>query len=102
LADVYYIVTTTAYLPKDSMALTLDGTPKWPDVRQLTKLGSLRCGLSLKEISAILDRVAGAVSEALVELQRYARHDPSFADIAARMEGHWGTGLSQSLGCGTP
>jgi serine/threonine-protein kinase HipA len=101
LADVYDIVTTTAYLPKDSMALTLDGSTKWPDVKQLTKLGSLRCGLSLKEISAILDRVATAVSEALVELKRYARHDPSFADVAAKMEGQWVTGLSQSLGCGT-
>src|ERR1700681_4570393 len=29
LAPVYYLVTTTAYLPRDSMALTLNGTTKW-------------------------------------------------------------------------
>ncbi|CAL4869264.1 hypothetical protein MMA231_03555 (plasmid) [Asticcacaulis sp. MM231] len=102
LADVYDIVTTTAYLSKDVMALTLDGTTKWPDIRQLTRLGTLRCGLSLKDVAVIVDRVATAVSEVLVELKIYARHDPSFANVAASMEAQWGIGLSQSLGRGTP
>ena len=46
MADIYDIVTTTVYLPKDAMALTLDGTTRWPNVKQLTKLGTMRCGLT--------------------------------------------------------
>ncbi len=102
LADVYDIVTTTAYLPEDSMALTLDGTTRWPDIRQLTRLGTLRCGLTLQQVAQIVDRVATAVSEALVELKIYARHEASFAKIASTIETQWGIGLSQSLGYGRP
>ncbi len=40
LAPVYDIVTTSAYLPKDQMALTLNGTPAWPDARRLTHLAT--------------------------------------------------------------
>ena len=75
LADVYDIVTTTVYVPKDTMALTLDGTPNWPDVRQLTKLGTLRCGLAPKDVAAVLNRVAAALSDVIIELQRYACHE---------------------------
>lgn len=100
LADVYDIVTTTVYVPKDTMALTLEGTPKWPDVRQLTKLGTLRCGLPPKDVATILDRVAAALSEVLIELQRYARNDPSFAGVAVEMEVQWRIGMRHSLGVG--
>jgi hypothetical protein len=32
---VYDLVTTSVYLPKDSMALTLDGTAKWASAKEL-------------------------------------------------------------------
>jgi serine/threonine-protein kinase HipA len=32
-APVYDLVTTTAYLPLDAMALTLNGTTHWPEAR---------------------------------------------------------------------
>ena len=38
LAPVYDLVTTTAYLPQDAMALTLNGTTRWPDARRLIEL----------------------------------------------------------------
>ncbi|ESQ92854.1 type II toxin-antitoxin system HipA family toxin [Asticcacaulis benevestitus] len=97
LADVYDIVTTTVYMPKDVMALTLDGTPKWPDLKQLTKLGTLRCGLSPKEVMMIMGRVGTAVSEARIELQAYAKYDPSFKDVASAMAAQWEIGMRHSL-----
>ncbi|MGN6209428.1 type II toxin-antitoxin system HipA family toxin [Asticcacaulis sp.] len=100
LADVYDIVTTTVYLPKDTMALTLDGTPNWPDLKQLTRLGTVRCGLSPKEVAKIMDRVGTAVSEARRDLRAYASDDPSFVDVASAMEAQWETGMRQSLGTG--
>src|ERR1041385_7465361 len=42
LAPVYDLVTTSVYLPKDSMALTLNGTTKWPDAKALRMLGETR------------------------------------------------------------
>src|SRR3989441_10629879 len=38
LAPVYDLVTTSIYLPKDSLALTLNGTPQWPDSKVLRRL----------------------------------------------------------------
>ena len=44
LAPVYDLVTTSVYLPKDSMALTLNGTTKWASAKELQRLGETRMG----------------------------------------------------------
>lgn len=98
LADVYDIVTTTVYLPKDGLALTLDGSTKWPDVKQLTKLGTLRCGLTPKEVKDALSRAAGGMVDALREMRRFAADASSFAEVAALMESQWTVGMRHSLG----
>jgi serine/threonine-protein kinase HipA len=97
LADVYDLVTTTIYLPQDSMALTLDGSTRWPTSNQLVKVGTLRCSLTPREVAAILDRVATAVSEAAGEMRRHATENSAFADVAARMDSIWSEGIRQSL-----
>ena len=33
-APVYDLVTTAAYMPNDSMALTLNGSTKWPSAKR--------------------------------------------------------------------
>ncbi len=97
LAEVYDVITTTVYLPKDSMALTLDGKPLWPSFKQLMRLGTTRCGLSIPDARAALDRIAGGVTDALAEMRRYARANPAFAEIASAMEAEWMAGVRQSL-----
>ena len=42
LAPVYDLVTTAIYLPKDSLALTLNGTTQWPGNKVLRRLGETR------------------------------------------------------------
>ena len=96
LADVYDIVTTTAYLPSDGMALTLNGSTRWPGLKDLMKLGTLRCGLSPRDVSLILERVATAASETVPDMRHYAREMPAFADVAARMEVSWMAGIRLS------
>lgn len=98
LADVYDVVTTTVYLPKDNMALTLEGTTRWPDARQLIKLGTLRCGLTPSEAKDVLDRTASGMADAAEEMKRHASRNPDFAEIAARMEAEWAAGMKHSLG----
>ena len=44
LAPVNDLVTTSAYLPNDSMALTLNGTTKWASPKELQRLGETRMG----------------------------------------------------------
>lgn len=100
MADIYDIVTTTVYLPKDAMALTLDGTSSWPNAKQLTKLGTLRCGLTPKEAKTVFDQVAGGITDAMAGMRRYAADNLDFSEIAARMEAQWTLGLQQSLGIG--
>jgi len=97
LAEVYDIVTTTVYLPRDGMALTLDGTTRWPDARQLSRLGTLRCGLTPGATKDCLDRVAAGLADAMAEMKRYAAGNPAFADIAAAMADQWTIGMRHSL-----
>ena len=97
LADIYDIVTTTVYLPKDAMALTLEGSTRWPDRKQLIKLGTLRCGLAPAEVAAVFERVAAGLTEAMVEMERYADSEPGFAPIAAEMKAQWLAGMASSL-----
>ena len=45
-APTFDVITTTAYLPNDSLAMTLDGTKRWPDAKRLVKFGLRHCGLT--------------------------------------------------------
>ncbi len=46
LAPAYDVVTTSVYLPSDSMALTLNGSTRWPGAKDLQRLGETRAGLA--------------------------------------------------------
>ena len=98
LAPVYDIVTTTAYLPKDGLALTLDGSPRWPTARRLAALGTLRCGLSPRRVKEIFESVAQAMFEVANELKHYMADHPTFAALGQRMLDQWADGVRQSLG----
>ncbi|QJE74690.1 type II toxin-antitoxin system HipA family toxin [Aerophototrophica crusticola] len=100
LAPAYDLVTTTAYLPADRMALTLDGKPTWPDVKQLERLGTTRCGLTPSDVRATLERVADALATTLPDLRAFARDVPGFAEVATGMEAAWAEGTRTSLGNG--
>jgi serine/threonine-protein kinase HipA len=93
LAPVYDIVTTTAYVPADTMALTLDGSTRWPDAARLQAFGETRAIGSPAAIRAILDKVADAVAETRPELAAYAQDRPAFAEVAGRMGQAWEQGL---------
>ncbi len=57
LAPVYDLVTTSVYLPKDSMALTLNGNTKWASAKELQRLGETRMGASPARVREILGRI---------------------------------------------
>jgi serine/threonine-protein kinase HipA len=97
LAPVYDLVTTSVYLPKDSLALTLNGSTGWPTAKELRKLGETRGGGTPAKIRQILDRVAEAIRETTAEVHFYMKEHPEFVGIGQRMLQEWESGMSNSL-----
>lgn len=99
LAPVYDLVTTKAYLPNDAMALTLDGSTRWPDAKRLTQLGQLRAGLSPSSIGLIFEETADAMADAWKEAARYfvGCSEPG---VGERMKSAWEEGIAEALGRG--
>jgi len=97
LAPVYDLVTTSVYLRKDSLALSLNGTTKWPTAKELRKLGETRGGGTPAKIRQILERIAQAIQETTSEIQTYTTEHPEFAEIGQRMLEEWQSGVNTSL-----
>jgi serine/threonine-protein kinase HipA len=97
LAPVYDLVTTSVYLPKDSLALTLHGTTKWPTAKELRKLGETRTGGTPAKIRQILKHVNEAILETAKEVSSYMKQHPEFAEIGQRLLQEWESGSATSL-----
>ena len=89
LAPVYDLVTTSVYLPNDSMALTLNGTTRWPSSKDLQRLGETRIGATPARIRQILERIADAIASTSTSVRAYIRHHPEFAAIGKQMLQEW-------------
>ncbi|MGA2590773.1 MAG: type II toxin-antitoxin system HipA family toxin [Bryobacteraceae bacterium] len=97
LAPVYDLVTTSVYLAKDSLALTLNGTTKWPTARELRKFGETRVAGTPAKIRQILERIDEAMQDAAKEVHSYTKQHPEFAEIGQRLVQEWETGSATSL-----
>jgi serine/threonine-protein kinase HipA len=90
-------VTTTVYLPKDSMALTLNGTTRWPSAKELKRLGETRMGSTPAKVRQILQKIDGAMKQTGIEVRSHIRQHSEFADIGERMLQEWEKGAALSL-----
>jgi len=97
LAPVYDLVTTTAYLPKDGMALTLNGTTRWPTAKELQRLGETRTGDTPSRVRQILERIADSIFTTSIEVNTYIKEHSDFAEIGVRMLAEWDRGIAVSL-----
>lgn len=97
LAPAYDLVTTAVYLPNDSMALTLNGTTKWPGVKVLQRLGETRTGKTPARVRAVLERIGEAVAATSGEVRAYIKDHPDFEEIGGRMLQQWEQGIATSL-----
>jgi serine/threonine-protein kinase HipA len=97
LAPVYDLVTTSVYLAKDSLALTLNGSTKWPTTKELKKLGETRAGGTPATIRQILERIGEAIQETTKEVLSYTKEHQEFAEIGQRMLQEWENGVHTSL-----
>jgi serine/threonine-protein kinase HipA len=97
LAPVYDLVTTSVYLPKDSMALTLNGTTKWASAKELQRLGETRLGAAPARVREILERIDAAMAATATEIQAYIKEHAEFTEIGKRMLQQWEQGVTLSL-----
>lgn len=97
LAPVYDLITTAVYLPKDSLALTLNGTTQWPDNKALQRLGETRMHGTPAKVREIFERTSDAMTQTEVDLQSYINSHPDFTDIGRRMLREWASGRQLSL-----
>jgi serine/threonine-protein kinase HipA len=61
LSPLYDIVNTTVYLPKDILALKLNGSKSWPLARELAEFGKRHCRVD--HPNHVIDRIATAATE---------------------------------------
>lgn len=94
LAPTFDVITTTPYLPQDSMALTLDGTKRWPDAKRLEKFGVRRCQLSPAAAKSIVAEVVAAVATAAENLQVISDLDPEAKKLPQQMRAAWDDGVN--------
>jgi serine/threonine-protein kinase HipA len=98
LAPTYDLVTTTAYLPADLMALTLDGSTRWPMAKQLQAFGATRQIGGPAAIKHMLAQIADAMSETMEDIRQHMRVHREFQEIGNRMLVIWDEGIKTSLG----
>ena len=95
LAPAFDLVTTTAYLPNDAMALTMNGSKRWPKRQELLGFARDHCGLQPKQAVRALDEIKQGVQETQKDLLQSVRHMDGFSAIGKHMHAAWMEGLLQ-------
>lgn len=96
LAPAYDLVTTTAWVKADMMALTLGGSKRWPKPGAVRQLGA-RAGLSPKGTRDIVAEV-GAGLRAVMPAMIEAFEAQGQGELGRRVAASWNEGLMTSLG----
>jgi serine/threonine-protein kinase HipA len=73
LAPAYDVVSTLPYIPRDSMALTMDGSKAFPDRARLITFIRQVTGKSERSAAAVLEQVAAGVAAAIANAAEYGR-----------------------------
>jgi len=97
LAPVYDLVTTAIYLPKDSLALALNGTTQWPDSKALRRLGETRMSGAPAKVRQIFERISDALAQTEADLRSHIREHSEFKEVGERMLQEWKRGREFSL-----
>ncbi|MGB0849236.1 MAG: type II toxin-antitoxin system HipA family toxin [Thiolinea sp.] len=97
-APAFDIVSTTPYIPNDSLALLFGGSKFFPQRKGLITFGRRFCGFTERRIIQLLDWVVHGMELTLMELIRYRKRHKDFAEIGQRMEAVWREGIDDLRG----
>jgi serine/threonine-protein kinase HipA len=95
LAPAYDIVATQPYLPRDTMALTMESSKEFPDRQRLMRFVRRVTGKSDRAAAALLDQVAVGVETAIKETARYAKRYPDARNFAKLLTKRLHSGLER-------
>ena len=96
MAPIYDLVTTSAYIPNDPMALTLDGSTSWPKRNGLIRLAQTRSDISPNKAAKIFEETADVMSSVAPKIREYFSSEVN--EVGKRMLDAWETGIRDSLG----
>ena len=92
LAPVYDLITTSVYIPKDRMALTLDGTNQWPRAKDLIRFGEARSLGTRQKLVETLEMIRDSLADTAKEIREYGKSHPEFTAISEQMILQWEEG----------
>jgi serine/threonine-protein kinase HipA len=95
-APTFDLVCTQAYIANDPLALTLNGSTRYPKLKELVKFGRQSCDLSTIRVREALQAVIHGVHRAAREMATYAIAHPAFTPVAETMMAAWESGLNVS------
>jgi serine/threonine-protein kinase HipA len=98
LAPAYDIVSTMPYSPRDTMALTMEGSKEFPDRARLVKFVRLVTGKSQKGAQELLEQVRQGVEVALQHARNYGRQHADAARFVERLTAIMNTGMARLTG----
>jgi serine/threonine-protein kinase HipA len=98
LAPAFDIVSTTPYIPNDTLALLFGGSKTFPEHKALLAFARQFCNINERRGKHLLEWAAHGLESTLPELQAYQQQHPAFAEIGERMQSVWKQGIAELMG----
>jgi len=95
LAPAYDLVSTTPYIPRDTLALTLNGTKQFPDRDQLIRFIRTVTGKTQPSAIQLLEQVALGVAAAIQEAKTYGKQHRIARAFSERLVATLSRGLTR-------
>lgn len=96
-APAYDLVSTTPYLPRDTLALSLGGTKRFPDRKQLIQFVRHVTGATARAASQLMDRVAHGLNIATAAANDYSSQHPDAEPFIERLLAAMSRGSGRSI-----
>lgn len=97
-SPAYDIISTTPYIPKDTIALMLNGSKRWPGRKSLVRFGINSCKLTQREATEAIEQTREAVTrtrELLIAMRKDAGSTRAGHALASMLAA-WEDGLWQT------
>ena len=97
-APAYDLVSTTPYLPRDTLALTLGGSKQFPDRERLLKFIRHTTGKTERLAAQLLEQAIAGVNAAIKRAKAYGREHKSAQTFSSRLNEVMERGLQRIQG----
>ena len=95
LAPAYDIVSTTLYMPRDTLALTLNGSKQFPERDQLIQFIRTVTGKTKRSAIQLLEQVALGVTAAIQQAKAYGKRHRDARAFSERLAATLSRGLTR-------